>query len=308
MSLILDALNRSRQDANPVPGLETQHRAAPLLTERRPYLLWSALALCGVVIVALVVDRLRTPPDPAEDIGAPVAQLSQNLGSAVSSVTTELKARAAAASQAQQPLAHPADPQAAASAPTTAAPTAPPTQLIAGQGVAVNQSIAPATAQAEPARALPAQEAGLAQPPTDLAQPDLVQPDGASPGATAPRPSREAAAETVRNVTPSSTAVAQDDEVAQLYAHPDLAEEPDAATQSRSASAEAEQPVDLDKILKMAQDEMKNAKLEDHGVPFLADLSQQTKDGIPTIYYQKHDFSSDPSVSSVTLNGTNVRV
>ena len=32
-------------------------------------------------------------------------------------------------------------------------------------------------------------------------------------------------------------------------------------------------------------------------------LSQQTKDDIPTLYYQRHDYSSDTNTSSIVLNG-----
>ena len=92
-----------------------------------------------------------------------------------------------------------------------------------------------------------------------------------------------------------------------MYAHPDTSDVATSRSRLQSAADETEEPVDLDKILKMAQEEMQNAKLEDNGVPFLAELSQQTKDAIPTIYYQKHDYSSDPSVSSVTLNGSALR-
>ena len=42
--------------------------------------------------------------------------------------------------------------------------------------------------------------------------------------------------------------------------------------------------------------------------PFLTELSQRTKDEIPTIYYQRHDYSGDSSRSSVVLNGETVRV
>jgi hypothetical protein len=42
-------------------------------------------------------------------------------------------------------------------------------------------------------------------------------------------------------------------------------------------------------------------------VPFLSSLSQQTKDEIPTIYYRRHDYSSDASKSTVTLNGKTVK-
>ena len=38
-------------------------------------------------------------------------------------------------------------------------------------------------------------------------------------------------------------------------------------------------------------------------MPFLATLSQQTKDSIPTLMYQRHDYSGSPGKSRVLING-----
>jgi len=43
-------------------------------------------------------------------------------------------------------------------------------------------------------------------------------------------------------------------------------------------------------------------------VPFLIDLSQQIKDSIPTVYYLRHDYSSDTARSSVVLNSKTLNV
>ena len=111
MSLILDALNRSRQDANPVPGLATHHPVEQIEGEGHRYLPWVALSVALVLIAWLVMERYSAPPTPAADIGAPVAELSQNIGNAVASVTTELKARAAVSQQAPAPVAEVASPR-----------------------------------------------------------------------------------------------------------------------------------------------------------------------------------------------------
>ena len=79
------------------------------------------------------------------------------------------------------------------------------------------------------------------------------------------------------------------------------------AKAENSRVARAEQSVDIDQILQQAREEVENASLDDHPVPFLADLSQQTKDGIPTLYYQRHDYSSDTNLSTIVLNGTPVK-
>ena len=80
------------------------------------------------------------------------------------------------------------------------------------------------------------------------------------------------------------------------------------AAEEIPGDARTERSVDIDRILQQAREEVKNATIDDHGVPFLADLSQQTKDAIPTLYYQRHDYSSDVNISSIVLNGTPLKV
>lgn len=255
MSLILDALNRSRQDVNTAPGLATQHPVEPITANRRQYLLWVALSIAVVLIAWLLVDRFTAPPVPAADIGAPVAELSKNFGSALSSVTTELKARAAASEQAVQSAVAESQPPAVTS---------------------------PVTGQA---------------------------PDS-----------------TVVAAPPVPQSAAEDEAVAQLYQNRDTLDEPvnprsspDASV--RPAQGEAipastadqsgtrtEKPVDIDQILQEAREEMENASLDDHPVPFLSSLSQQIKDDVPTVYYQRHDYSSNAAISSVILNGKTMKV
>jgi len=57
-----------------------------------------------------------------------------------------------------------------------------------------------------------------------------------------------------------------------------------------------------------ARNELENARMEEHSAPFIADLSQQTKDGIPTIFYERHDYSDEQSQSSVVCNGKTLKV
>ena len=119
-----------------------------------------------------------------------------------------------------------------------------------------------------------------------------------------------------------SLRAAENAAVAELYQNRDLHEDPvmtepasrpaqdrarDGAMEN-SRIARAEQSVDIDQILQQAREEVENASLDDHPVPFLGDLSQQTKDDIPTLYYQRHDYSSDTNLSSIVVNGTTVKV
>ena len=249
MSLILDALNRSRQDADPVPGLATDHTTESMTIGKRQVLPWIALLVAIFLIIWLVWER--NEPAATEGVNAPMAELSRNIGSAVTSVTTELKARA------EVP---PPDPTPLAAIP---APVPPP----------------------------------AAPPPVP----------GATVQNTAPAPAPEAPSATV---TPP--AVVENAAVAELYRERD---KPAAAVQPKAPPREVrparvveEEPVDIESVLRLAQEELENASLSAHPAPFLESLSQQTKDEIPTIYYQRHDYLSQESRSTVVLNGKTLKV
>jgi len=268
MSLILDALNRARQSENAVPGLTTAHPMEPLTARRRQYLLLGALIVAVAVIAALVVDRLRAPSITQAETGAPVMAPARNSESA-------------------------ADPSAAPGAHAEVSPQVqvPPATAAAAPAVAAPAVAAPAVAQAAPA--------ALAQPAAG--RPAASQSPSGTPAA-APQPK------------PSAAAV-PDAAVAQLYQHRDLQDVPEKRAPATPAKAQRAAPAasgkrgqaDVERILREARDEMENASLEKHPAPFLADLSQRTKDGIPTLYYQRHDYSSKGSQSSVTLNGNTVK-
>ncbi len=74
------------------------------------------------------------------------------------------------------------------------------------------------------------------------------------------------------------------------------------------APAAREEPVDIAKLVEQAERELKNRELAEHAAPFLVELSQHTKDQIPTIYYQRHDYAGDSARSTVLLNGRELRV
>lgn len=286
MSLILDALNRARQGEHAVPGLATQHPIEQLSARRRQYLLWAALSVAVAIIAGLVFDRLRTPSTPEAEIGAPVAELSRNIGSAVNSVTTELKARAAAAEQEQAAAANTSAPAPAAAAQDAAAGTAviaqPPVQPAAEVIVAATQTAAPT----------------VQKPEQDAPGPETATQVVAAPAAS-----------------PATPPAIPDDAVIELYQNRDIEEElpkpapasPGAARRATPDDPDVQQSAEVERILAEARDEMENASLEEHPTPFLADLSQNTKDAIPTLYYLRHDYSSDTSQSSVTLNGNTVK-
>ncbi|MBK6740147.1 MAG: hypothetical protein IPG64_21080 [Haliea sp.] len=76
MSLILDALNRARDDVNPVPGLATHHRVELVAANRRQYLLWVALSVAVVMIAWLIVERYSAPRPAGDDVDV-VASVAQ---------------------------------------------------------------------------------------------------------------------------------------------------------------------------------------------------------------------------------------
>lgn len=288
MSLILDALNRAREDDNPVPGLATHHRMEQVAVNRRQYLLWVALSVAVVVIAWLVMERYSALHIPGQDIVTGVAKPSMRGADSDSPGTDAIGERA-----------------------VTAEPVAP----------AVVENTPPAAASSSPALASQVPEVATVRPevPAEMATD--------APAVDSPLEFTEAAAQmaTVEEGPVPPDAPEENDAVARLYRNPGLAEEPvidrparqpdtrsaarqiDTATKSAGADR-AEQNIDIDEILRQAREEAKNASLPDHPVPFLIDLSQQTKDSIPSVYYLRHDYSSDSSRSTVVLNSKTLSV
>lgn len=257
MSLILDALNRSRDSVDPVPNLSTHHPVEPLPPGGRQYVPWVVLSLALALIAWLVWDRLSTPPPPPESVDSPVAELTRNIGSAATAVTTELKARA--------------EEREGALRPATSQPSPGQVESVVGDVTAAGGI------------------AAGSNPPGDIETPAVVE-------AAAPVP---------------ATA---DPAVARLYRDGSVPEEPADAGSGRDEAAEPapaappeEQSLDIEEILRRAQDEAGNARLDEHPVPLLSSLSQQVKNGIPTIYYRRHDYASETGKSTVTLNGNTVK-
>ncbi len=89
---------------------------------------------------------------------------------------------------------------------------------------------------------------------------------------------------------------ASDPEVAALYSSGD------------TDGGVTEQAIDIEEVLVNTEEALRASRLQEHSAPFLADLSQQRKDDIPSIMYRHHDYSSDAAQSSVVLNGKKVRV
>ena len=71
--------------------------------------------------------------------------------------------------------------------------------------------------------------------------------------------------------------------------------------------AAAEDNLDIAELLRRAQSQLGKPVLEPHDAPLLEDLSQQQKDGIPTLMYTLHDWVPG-GPSRVVLNGQALQV
>ena len=239
MSLILDALNRSRQDSEQIPGLASQHTAAPVMADSEggigpmQWLLVLGLALAVLAIGWLLMERR---PPAAKPAAVPAAALP----AAVSKPAPKTDTGPVVAASAQ-------------TLPAAVEGSSPPAQQAAA---------APAAASAQ----------APAPPAVDPSVAALYQQQGP---ADTPAPTSEQPVPTLEESRPRTPP---------------------------AASAE-EEAIDIEKLVAQAQAELADARLEDTGVPFLAALSQQTKDSIPSLMYQRHDYSGKPGKSRVHING-----
>lgn len=86
------------------------------------------------------------------------------------------------------------------------------------------------------------------------------------------------------------------------------AESADSTPATQVPAQREEQPINIEKMVLQAREDLENARLDEHPAPFIAELSQQVKNDIPTIYYQRHDYGGDSASSSVMLNSKSVKV
>jgi hypothetical protein len=242
LSLILDALNRSRQDSDPVPGLATRHDAdvSRAVPPWRRYFPWSALTVAVLVIVLLLLEREWASPEPVATLApAPRAGIEADR-----------------------------------------APPAAPVPAVMSDTVEAEVDVEAAPPAVEVAPEVEAEPAitDVAEPPVDPAIARLYeQPDGGdSP------------------VAGKSDARAADQATATRAGGVEKAPLP---------PAQEEQRIDIEQLVLQAQEEIENARLAEHSAPFISELSQQTKDAIPTVYYQRHDYAGDNGESQVVLNG-----
>ena len=234
MSLILDALNRSRDDEHPVPSLATQHDVQERGWNPGHVLLGLALLVAITVIVWLLLAREPSQPEVVMRESATVAPVV--------------------------PQVSPPEPAASAEPPPEIK-TAP---LVPAEQPAVE--VAPQQENPESDKTAVAVYEAMPDPAISaLYQQESAQSQAAGPASVKSQPITE----------------------------PEPARE--------------EQPVDLEKMLTQAQSDLEDTRLSEHPAPFISALSQQTKDGIPTIFYERHDYSGKKGQSQVVLGGRTVK-
>ncbi|QIB66738.1 general secretion pathway protein GspB [Kineobactrum salinum] len=110
---------------------------------------------------------------------------------------------------------------------------------------------------------------------------------------------------------PTAVPVTSAPEVAALYRQevsaPDIREDAetgaDADSEAGNSASDDDMAVDVDSLVSAAEQALDDVQLAQHPVSFLAALSQQRKDAIPTLMYLQHDYRGEGG-SRVTINGT----
>ncbi|WP_162300010.1 general secretion pathway protein GspB [Kineobactrum sediminis] len=235
MSLILEALNRARQDQHnmvPVPGVDSEHYY-PAAAENP----WRRRALPGALAIAVLVIGVLLGRELGRDGGqAPTP------ATALSAVVTE--------------------------APTPPPVVSPDTATTAPVTGVIPESQKPGEVAMDPEAAT-----GLSASPV------------AAPPAQPPLPAAEASAE-----------------VAALYQQPAATDVSSGPITAQAAAPAEEGAVDIARLLTAAEQALEDVRLAEHSAPFLADLSQQGKDAVPTLMYLQHDYRAAGG-STVTING-----
>ena len=241
MSLILDALNRSRGEQDPMPTLATRHDYAD---PRPPVRMWALLValVLAVLLIAWLLWERATSPAVEQALSPPLAAQGSDK-----------------VAQPELPAAPPAEVSKAPVAPT-------PEQKTAAKTVAEPPQPATETAPALSVKSSADVSALYGAEPVALAPQsvsDEEEPAVQAPPVTKPVPIGEATVD--------------------------------------------ETDLDIEQLMREAEDELENARLAEHPAPFITDLSQQTKDAIPSIFYERHDYSGRPGQSTVVLNGKELK-
>jgi general secretion pathway protein B len=278
MSLILDALNRSRreQDAGDVPTVDSVHYATA--SQGVSPLWWLVGALTLALVITLLI--LLWPSEDKTDT------LDLNAGNADSPATGAAQSDLNAFEQ----------------------PAKPSGNAVARQSAQPNTINDAASAEANGSEVAALYDERREEVTLTTTQPERVTEASSSVGQKTPAAGVGASEEQSTGLITAQTA-RENDKTSNAEGSVSAADAAsDGKTQSeRSASKTEETPIDVEEVLRRAQRQFGEPLLEPHPVPLLGTLSQQAKDRIPTLIYSAHNFASDGN-STVTLNNKELKV
>ncbi|MEE4203195.1 MAG: general secretion pathway protein GspB [Halieaceae bacterium] len=301
MSLILDALNRSRreQDAGDVPTVDSVHYATA--SQGVSPLWWLVGALTLALVITLLI--LLWPSEDKTDT------LDLNAGNADSPATGAAQPDANAFDRPTQPSGHVSARQNVrplASSSTGAKDLDPARERTASSSMAAQLKTSSDAASGSEVAAL--YDERREEVTLTTTQPKRVTDVSSSAGQMTQAADVGTSADQNTGLTTSQTASGNDQ--TPNAGGGGLASDAasDGKTQSeRSASKTEETPINVEEVLRRAQRQLGEPLLEPHPVPLLGTLSQQAKDRIPTLIYSAHNFASDGN-STVTLNNKQLNV
>lgn len=90
-------------------------------------------------------------------------------------------------------------------------------------------------------------------------------------------------------------------EIVELYRKREAPRAADPVQEVVADSAGDAPAMDIETMVRQAEQALGNQELEEHSSPFLEGLAQSFKDALPTLMYLRHDYRSD-APGSVTIN------
>lgn len=281
MSMILDAIKRSREeqrDQSAMPNLDSEHFTAPR-PRRRPgaLLLVSAVVIGGLALVSVAFINKQADFQAQSEAGAVVSEPASANGFVPGSAEVSTAANT-------QPRA-----LTVGSAAVEAAGTGPINSNKAALGVATQEQ---RSVGVDPAIAALYSDTATSSMTADLGRRDISQTSGGNRGGSAADMANGAAGTNPPN------------------ARLDVLEFRDAAAENREAPTRlppseaelAEELIDIESVVARAQRALGETSLVPHTVPLIENLSQQTKDKIPSLFYTVHQYDSTGS-ASIVING-----
>lgn len=273
MSMILDALKRSRDDSRRgqgVPSVDTEHFAARERAGPSPWLI--GIVLVGAVVIVVLVTLLLGSQDSAEEAIA-------------ASGSPPTQGGPASSGEAGDP--EPQEPTGASGY----------VELPAPERTGSNKapvSAAPATSSETP-EALTSEVAALYGNGNRSGERGSGEFGGEEQEAPAQNQLSHTAGGTAANRASDSP-----DADKNMDALP-AAQTPNEQSDS-TVAGDDELPINIEEVLRRAQAELGEDRLLPHETPLLAYLSQQKKDKVPSVLYSVHDWESGGQ-ASVVLNG-----